>query len=117
MTNTVKFLDLAQNELADTFYFEDHKQKGLGKLFLEEVQYTLELIKTYPNIWTHGTPNIQRCLLKGFHYSIMYQMLDNVVLVLAIENMYKVSKYRVPMVLSEKRMSKSKQIPIGLYIR
>ena len=117
MINSVKFLDLAQNELADTFYFVDHKQKGLGKLFVEEVQRTLQLIKTYPDIWTHSSPKIQRCLVKGFPYSIMYQRVGDLILVLSIAGVYKVSKYRVPMVLSEKRMSKSKQIPIGLYIR
>lgn len=114
---TVKFLELAKDEMADTFETFEYKQKNLGYAFVDEIILSLECIKVDSEVWTKSSLRTQRCLLQNFPYSITYQKKDDAILVVAISSLLKAPLYCVSVILSEQRMSKSKQIPIGLYMR
>lgn len=116
MTSVI-FLELARDELADTFEAFEYKEKNLGYTFVQEISNSLELIKSYPDVWTQSSKNTHRCLIKNFPYSIIYQKCDDTIIILAIASLLKAPRYKVSMVLSERRIEGSAQIPTNLYIR
>ncbi len=91
----VKFLDLAQNELDDTFEYYEFQQENLGYRFVEEIVNSLALIKDYPDAWTKSSKHTRRCLVKTFPYGIIYQKRDDVILIVAIANLHKEPDYWV----------------------
>ena len=91
----VEFLDLAQNELDDTFEYYEFQQENLGYRFVDEVMNSLELIVSYPEAWTKSSASTRRCLIKTFPYGIIYQKRDNLILVVAIANLHKEPDYWV----------------------
>ncbi len=91
----VEFLDLAQNELDDTFKYYEFQQENLGYRFVEEVMNSLELIVAYPAAWTKSSVSTRRCLVKTFPYGIIYQKRDNPILVVAVANLHKEPDYWV----------------------
>jgi hypothetical protein len=114
---SVTFLALAQDELADTFEAFEYKQKNLGYAFVQEIYNTIEYIKSHPDVWTKSSQNTQRCIIKNFPYSIIYQKSEDTIVILAIASLLKAPRYKVSMVLSERRIEGSAQIPTNLYIR
>jgi len=92
---SVEFLDIAQNELDDTFEYYEFQQENLGYRFVEEVMNSLELIKAYPEAWTKSSKLTRRCLVKTFPYGIIYQKIDNIILIVAIANLHKEPDYWV----------------------
>ena len=114
---TVKFLELAKDELADTFEAFEYKEKNLGYTFVQEIYNSLELIKSHPDVWAESSLHTQRCFIKHFTYSVIYQKSEDGIVVLAISSLLKAPRYRVSMVLSERRIEGSAQIPTNLYIR
>ena len=91
----VEFLDLAQNELDDTFKYYEFQQENLGYRFVDEVMNSLELIVAYSEAWTKSSSSTRRCLIKTFPYGIIYQKRDNLILVVAIANLHKEPDYWV----------------------
>ena len=89
----VEFLDLAQNELDDTFEYYEFQQENLGYRFVDEVMNSLELIVAYPEAWVKSSSSTRRCLVKTFPYGIIYQKRDNLILVVAIANLHKEPDY------------------------
>ena len=89
----VEFLDLAQNELDDTFEYYEFQQENLGYRFVEEVMNSLELIVAYPEAWTKSSSSTRR--FKTFPYGIIYQKRDNLILIVAIANLHKEPDYWV----------------------
>lgn len=96
---SVEFLNLAQNELDDTFEYYEFQQESLGYRFVEEVMNSLELIVAYPEAWTQSSVHTRRCLIKTFPYGIIYKQLDDVILVVAIANLHKEPDYWVSRIL------------------
>ncbi len=89
----VEFLDLAQNELDDTFEYYEFQQEKLGYRFVDEVMNSLELMVAYPEAWAKSSSSTRRCLVKTFPYGIIYQKRDNLILVVAIANLHKEPDY------------------------
>ena len=96
---SVDFLDLAQNELDDTFAYYEFQQENLGSRFVTEVIHALELIISYPEAWMQSSVNTRRCLMKTFPYGIIYQKRDDKIIVVAIANLHKEPDYWVSRIL------------------
>ena len=62
----VKFLEIALRELDDAFEYYELQQENLGYRFVEQVGYSLELVKAYPDAWTRSSKHTRRCLVKNF---------------------------------------------------
>ncbi len=92
MTN-IEFLQLAEDELQDTFEYYEYQQKNLGLRFVDEVYKSVKLISFYPNAWTKISKNTRRCLIKTFPYSIIYQNRSDKILVVAIANLHRKPDY------------------------
>jgi hypothetical protein len=86
---SVKFLDLAQNEVDDLFEAFEYKQKNLGQTFIQEIDNTLSLIKNHSTTWPNKSKHTKRCLIKGFHYGVVYQKVDDIIYVVAVMNLLK----------------------------
>jgi plasmid stabilization system protein ParE len=92
---SVEFLNLAQNELDDTFEYYEFQQENLGYRFVEEVMNSLELITAYPEAWMQSSAHTRRCLIKTFPYGIIYQKRDDIIIIVAIASLHKKPDYWV----------------------
>ncbi len=114
---SIKFLELAQHELNDTFESYEYQQENLGYDFIEETINTLKLIKTYPEVWSKSSNHTQRCLIKGFPYGILYQKVDSTILVIAIVNLRKKPTHWATKSVSEYSTCRISILPDTLYLR
>ncbi|MBF0410904.1 MAG: type II toxin-antitoxin system RelE/ParE family toxin [Candidatus Riflebacteria bacterium] len=77
-------LDL--NQAVD--YYEG-SQLGLGYEFLEEVYATIGRIIQYPNAWGKLSRRTRRCLTQRFPYSVVYQIKEKHVRIIAIAHSHR----------------------------
>jgi plasmid stabilization system protein ParE len=85
----VRFLQIAQAELDDAVYYYNSESPGLGYEFLLEVLSALERIKSFPEAWHPFTENARRCRTRRFPYGIIYQILENEVLIVAVAHLHR----------------------------
>ena len=98
----VKFLELAQIELDETFNYYEYQQENLGLRFINEVEKSIELIKYYPLGWHHLSKNTRRCLVKNFPYGVVYQIKEEYILVVGIVNLHRKPNYWINRILDNK---------------
>ena len=91
----IQFLELAEQELDETYKYYEYQQKDLGNRFINEIQKSIELIKYYPKGWHPLSKNSRRCLVKNFPYGVVYQIKENYILVVAIVNLHRKPNYWV----------------------
>jgi hypothetical protein len=66
---------------------------GLGDAFLIETLKAIQLIELFPSAWHPLTPQIRRCRLRRFPYSVIYTQDGLDVLVLAIAHQHRKPNY------------------------
>ena len=115
--SSLKFIALAQNELDDLFESLEYQKKNQGYDFIAEVENTLHLIKTYPDVWTKSSTHTQRCVLKGFPYAIIYQKVEGGILVVAIKNLRKKPTHWASKSVSEYSTCRIPILPDSIYTR
>lgn len=74
----------AYSELNDAVVFYDRCQKDLGLEFTREVYNAIQNVLQYPFAWTSLSQNTRRCILKRFPYGIIYQIKEDMILIIAI---------------------------------
>ena len=82
----VDFLTSASIEFYEAIVFYDIQRQGLGQEFAKEVEDTIERIKQNPRAWT-CTPfskRTRRCLTNRFPYEIVYQIREDIILIVAV---------------------------------
>jgi toxin ParE1/3/4 len=57
---------------------------GLGVEFTAEIYSTIERIIEFPHAWTPLSPNCRRCLTNRFPYGVIYQILEDEILIVAV---------------------------------
>jgi plasmid stabilization system protein ParE len=80
----IEFLAPAQAELAEAIAYYDVRKPGLGSQFAEEVQRSIERILQYPQAWSPISKRTRRCLTNRFPYALIYQIRDDVLLIVAV---------------------------------
>jgi len=85
----VKFLTLAQAELAEAIAFYNSQKQGLGSQFAEEVKRSIERILQYPEAWSPLSKRTRRCPTNKFPYGIIYQIRGDVVLIVAVMHLHR----------------------------
>lgn len=73
-------------------YYEDQKE-GLGEEFLAELKRAAVRIQTMPNGWSKVSPRSRRCQLNRFPYGLIYAVLDEEILVLAVMHLSRRPEY------------------------
>jgi plasmid stabilization system protein ParE len=113
----LKFLALAQNELDDIYESLEHQKKNQGHRFIEEIEKMLKLVKAYPTVWSKTSSNTQKCFLNGFPYAIIYQYVDNNIIVVAIMNLHKKPIHWASKSVSEYATCRISSLPETMYTR
>ena len=90
---SVFLLAPAQAELDEAISWYAEQAPGLGDTFLIEALKTIRLIEQFPNAWHPLTPQIRRCRLRRFPYSVIYTQNDSDLLVLAIAHQHRKPNY------------------------
>lgn len=84
-----RFLPKAEIDLNDAVDYYETCQPGLGTDFLLEVHQTVARIVEYPDGWIEVSPNCRRCLTNRFPYELIYTIVDNSILILAVANQHR----------------------------
>ena len=84
MTHLVAFHKLAVVELNETAAYYESKITGLGMDFLDEIERSVEQIRSQPVAYPRIFQVIRRKILRRFPYSILYSIVGGQVRILAI---------------------------------
>jgi hypothetical protein len=68
----------------EAYQWYEQKQKGLGELFLTELEYHYAKLQHFPSAYTTVYKNYRQTRLKKFPYVIVFKINDTDVLVYAI---------------------------------
>ena len=90
---SIRLLEPAQAELDDAINWYAEQAPGLGDAFLLETLKVLKLIEQFPQAWHPLTPEIRRCRLKRFPYSVVYILEADGILVLAVAHQHRKPSY------------------------
>ena len=90
---SIRLLEPAQAELDEAIGWYAEQAPGLGDAFLLETLKVLKLVKQFPQAWHPLTPEIRRCRLKRFPYSVVYSMDVEGILVLAVAHQHRKPGY------------------------
>lgn len=74
----------AKVELNDSVYYYEECKFGLGLDFTKEVYSTIQRIIQFPESWPKLSKSTHRCLINRFPFGIIYQILEDEVLIIAI---------------------------------
>ena len=74
----------ADRELSDAADYYDLESPGLGSSFVDEVNAGFHRIRTYPDAAAEVAPGIRRLVLAKFPYSLVYEIRDDAIRVLAV---------------------------------
>jgi len=89
----IKFLEIAEIELDEAIAFYNYQLVGLGEQFLTEVLDTIERIRTFPKAWRLCSSNMRQCRMKRFPYKIIYQVINDEILIVAIAHFHREPNY------------------------
>ena len=90
---SIRSLEPAQMELDDAIAWYAEQAPGLGDAFLIEVLKTLRLVEQFPQAWHPLRPEIRRCRLRRFPYSVVYTQDGPGILVLAVAHQHRKPDY------------------------
>jgi ParE toxin of type II toxin-antitoxin system, parDE len=85
----VEFLQVAETELANALKFYNSERKGLGFEFVYEIKQAIDRIVQFPDAWQKLSKRARRCRTKKFPYGVIYQNIDNLILIVAIMHLHK----------------------------
>ena len=89
----IRLLEPAQAELDEAIGWYAGQAPGLGDAFLLETLKILKLIEQFPDAWHPLMPNIRRCRLSRFPYSVVYTLDAADLLVLAVAHQHRKPNY------------------------
>lgn len=78
------FLEPAQIELEEEVKYYNEQQAGLGYDFAKEVADTIARILRYPEAWSKLSKRTRRCRTKRFPYGVVYQIIGDRILIVAV---------------------------------
>jgi len=90
---TVEFHPAARAELQASTEFYESRLRGLGRRFLEAVEETTGRIAESPSAGTLVAPGLRKRLIHGFPFSIMYEVSDERISILAIAHQHRRPRY------------------------
>jgi plasmid stabilization system protein ParE len=79
----------AEQELDEAVEWFRQQQDGLQQRFLDEFQSTIARIQAQPEIYQELKPDIRRALMRRFPYSVIYEISEDTLLILAIGHQHR----------------------------
>ena len=92
----------AKEEFFEAINYFEECQKGLGLAFSKEVFSTIQRIIHFPSAWSKFSRNTRKCLTNRFPYGVIYQIIGEEVIIIAVMQLNREPGYWV------KRVKKSK---------
>lgn len=89
----VRFLTLAQQDIADAVIWFEGRQPGTSVAFLDALDRAVRFIKTYPLAGEEIEPEIRRCLFDRFPYSLIYGIEGATIIVIAVAHTHRDPHY------------------------
>ena len=89
----VRFLSLANQEVADAVQWYEEKAEGLGREFLDELDRIVRLVRAYPLMATQIEEEIRRFLFTRFPYSLIYGIDQETIVVIAVAHQHREPRY------------------------
>jgi len=83
------FYDAAEEEFFAAIDYYEECQFELGLRFSKEVYATIERICDHPNAWASIDSNTKRCLTNTFPFGILYRVIDDHILIMAVMNLHR----------------------------
>ena len=74
----------AKTEFTETIEYYEECRIGLGLEFAKEVYSTIQRVVQFPEAWSPLSKSTRRCLTSRFPYGLIYQILDDEILIIAI---------------------------------
>lgn len=96
--NRILFHELAKIELIDARDFYDEHMFGLGEIFVEEIERSINIIKSNPKAFPIIKDSIHKAVIMKFPYSILYRVEKESIFILAVMH-----QKRKPSYWSERR--------------
>ena len=84
----VTFLEAAQVEFEQATAYYNQESPGLGFEFADEVFRSIERVCLNPEAWQSLSNNTRRCITRRFPYGVVYQILPDQILILAIMHLH-----------------------------
>ena len=81
---TFEFHPEARTEFIDAVAYYENSRSGIGLQFSREVYATINRVTASPNSWPNITENTRRCFTRRFPYSVVYEVREQDVLIIAI---------------------------------
>jgi toxin ParE2 len=89
----IRFLEIAEIELDEAIHWYQSQSPGLGDSFLIEVLAASDRIVRYPEGWQALDEGVRRCRLSRFPYALIYSIVSDDVLVLAVAHLHRKPAY------------------------
>lgn len=89
----IKLLETAQTEIDEAYTYYESQAKGLGSKFLDEIFGVIKSIKTHPKAWPNFSKRTKRCISPKFPYAVIYQLRDNIILIVAVAHLHRKPDY------------------------
>jgi len=80
----VRLLEPAQQELEEAVGYYEALEDGLGVSLALEFYESLDRIREFPESYPIVTGNVRRGMLHRFRYQIVYEFVDNMIVVMAV---------------------------------
>jgi len=81
---TFEFHPEARFEFIDAVAYYEKSSEGVGLRFSREVYATINRVTASPIAWSQITENTRRCLTRRFPYSVVYEIRETDILIIAI---------------------------------
>ena len=82
-----RFLQPAEEEMIASVLYYEGQADGLGREFLEKVEFAVRDAATNPERWPVVRTGVRRRLVSQFPYAVFYRVQREEIIVLAIANL------------------------------
>lgn len=79
-----RFTSAALSELTEATFHYGQEKSGLGTIFLNEIDATVERIVRFPHAWHPVSARTRRCRTHRFPFGLLYQVRSNEILITAV---------------------------------
>lgn len=89
----IRYLAVAREEVCEAAEYYAAISTGLGVAFKRELYQLMRLVATMPEAWPSVGPDTRKCLLTRFPYLVIYAVLPEGLLVLAVGHQHRKPGY------------------------
>jgi hypothetical protein len=83
----------ANEEFLEAINYYNECESGLGFIFMDEVEAAIDRIIKFPKTWTKLSNNTRRCLTRRFPYGIIYQEIEDRIIIIAVMHLHREPGY------------------------